>query len=78
MLERRGQPMGLYRAARNVVNRASFRDGKSADAQPPQRGQVGPHAQAIAQMGAEIRYAVKLPAPERRAQRRIRPELIRA
>jgi acetyl esterase/lipase len=35
--------------------------------------------QAVHQMGAEIRYAVELPAvPERRAQNRNRPELIRA
>jgi len=35
--------------------------------------------QAVHLMGAEIRYAVELPAvPERRAQNRIRPELIRA
>ena len=35
--------------------------------------------QAVHLMGAEIRYAVELPAvPERRVQNRIRPELIRA
>ena len=35
--------------------------------------------EAMRIIGAEIRYAVQLPAlPERRAQRRIRPELIRA
>ncbi|OJU13214.1 MAG: hypothetical protein BGN85_04395 [Alphaproteobacteria bacterium 64-11] len=34
--------------------------------------------EAIRIIGAEIRYAVQLPVPERRAQRRIRPELIRA
>ena len=35
--------------------------------------------QAVHMIGAEIRYAVQLPAvPERRAQKRIRPELIRA
>ena len=35
--------------------------------------------EAVHLMGAEIRYAVQLPAvPERRAQNRIRPELIRA
>jgi acetyl esterase/lipase len=35
-------------------------------------------AEAMRIIGAEIRYAVQLPPPERRAQRRIRPELIRA
>jgi acetyl esterase len=34
--------------------------------------------EAIHQIGAEIRYAVQLPATERRAQSRVRPELIRA
>ena len=34
--------------------------------------------QAVQQMGAEIRYAVNLPQPERRLQTRTRPELIRA
>jgi acetyl esterase len=34
--------------------------------------------EAIHQIGAEIRYAVQLPEAERRAQRRVRPELIRA
>ena len=35
--------------------------------------------EAMRIIGAEIRYAVQLPAlPERRVQRRIRPELIRA
>ena len=38
-----------------------------------------PYAQEAVQLiGAEIRYAVNLPDPERRAHRRIRPELIRA
>jgi acetyl esterase/lipase len=35
-------------------------------------------AEAVRIIGAEIRYAVQLPPSERRAQRRIRPELIRA
>lgn len=34
--------------------------------------------EAMRIIGAEIRYAVRLPQPERRLQRRIRPELIRA
>src|SRR5580704_19110218 len=34
--------------------------------------------EAIHQIGAEIRYAVQLQPAERRAQRRVRPELIRA
>jgi acetyl esterase/lipase len=34
--------------------------------------------EALRIIGAEIRYAVQLPPPERRAQRRIRPVLIRA
>jgi hypothetical protein len=34
--------------------------------------------EAMRIIGAEIRYAVQLPVPERRAQRRIRPVLIRA
>ena len=38
-----------------------------------------PQARDCAQLiGAEIRYAVRLPQPERRAQKRARPELIRA
>ena len=35
-------------------------------------------AEAMRIIGTEIRYAVALPQKERRAQRRIRPELIRA
>ena len=34
--------------------------------------------EAMHQIGAEIRYAVQLPADDRRSQRRTRPELIRA
>ena len=34
--------------------------------------------EAIHQIGAEIRYVVQLPTAERRAQSRVRPELIRA
>jgi hypothetical protein len=34
--------------------------------------------EAVGIIGAEIRYAVKLPAQERRVYRRFRPELVRA
>jgi len=41
--------------------------------------QMIPYAQeAVAVIGAEVRYAMKLPRPrDRRAQMRTRPELIR-